>query len=159
MGQSDVALTILDYLGLGPPSDFVGRSILRRYVSPRVVAFSNTYLGLTGQISGTGISLYCDEALADCDRQRSAVPGLFGAVREPEPISQEEIDGLRDIVAYSLRETLAPTPVQKLEMTGIPRTPITGIANQRIIDGQGLYVPAQSRIEVNLAVRLEGRGR
>lgn len=59
-GQSDVALSVLDYLGLGESGPtFYGRSIFRRYTTPRELPFANVYRRQMGIfLADGGVELY-----------------------------------------------------------------------------------------------------
>ncbi|MBE9532331.1 MAG: LTA synthase family protein, partial [Proteobacteria bacterium] len=53
--QVDIALSILDYLGLGEvKNDFSGRSLFRAYEKERPIFFGNTYMHLVGAIDTSG---------------------------------------------------------------------------------------------------------
>ena len=56
----------------------------------------------------------------------------------------------------SLRSHLEPASVQEFELSTADTLPIFGIENQRIFDGQNLYVPAGSRIRVDIELMLLG---
>ncbi|MEM7626838.1 MAG: LTA synthase family protein [Planctomycetota bacterium] len=59
-GQSDVALSVLDYLGLAEPSSaFGGRSIFRDYATPRELPFANVYRRQIGVfLADGGVELF-----------------------------------------------------------------------------------------------------
>ena len=76
--QSDLPLSVLDYLGLGAQGDgFIGRSLFRRYDTPRPAYFANVYKSRSYEyLPGQELSV-CDEALTGCTRYDASKGGLF----------------------------------------------------------------------------------
>jgi phosphoglycerol transferase MdoB-like AlkP superfamily enzyme len=59
--QSDVALSVLDYLGLGAKGQHLfGRSLFRKYPSGRHLFFGNLNYRAIGGVTPEGVLLYCD---------------------------------------------------------------------------------------------------
>ncbi len=81
--QSDVALSVLDYLGFeNPDAAFIGRSLLRRYPVSRPLYFANVYKNRIHELSADGKLTGCDEALLDCS-SHDASGRLFSADVKP----------------------------------------------------------------------------
>lgn len=81
--QSDMALSVLDYLGFeNPDGAFIGRSLFRRYASSRPLYFANLYKNRIHELAANGRLTGCDEALRDC-RSHDASGRLFSAGVKP----------------------------------------------------------------------------
>jgi len=160
IGQSDVALSIADYLGLdAADGPFIGRSLFRSYPQPRPLFFANTYQRRVGALAGPDLVYLCDEQrLDECEKYRAASPGRFGPERMPLPLAPGELEERHGVVARSLRSAVASSH-QAYDLIAEPRVRLTGALDQKIVAGSYLHVPAGSRIEVEFDVTLEGRGR
>jgi phosphoglycerol transferase MdoB-like AlkP superfamily enzyme len=97
--QTDVALSIADYLGLGA-GPFVGRSLFRTYDEPRQIVFANTYQQKVYSTTASQI-VECDEALSACQKHTITGPGLFSEQRVLQPASEADIAPLREMVALT----------------------------------------------------------
>ena len=109
--QSDMALSVLDYLGIENPGGvFAGRSLFRTYRSPRPMYFANLYKNRIFELDTGGILTVCDESFLSCSRY-GAEGGLFspghrvlGRAEPPE--------SLRAVKRHTLkRHTLKPLPL------------------------------------------------
>ncbi|MFP1632411.1 LTA synthase family protein [Zhengella sp. ZM62] len=77
--QSDIALSVLDYLGIENPGGvFAGRSLFRTYRSPRPMYFANLYKNRIFELDTGGILTVCDESFLSCS-QYGTEAGLFSA--------------------------------------------------------------------------------
>ena len=87
--QSDIALSVLDYLGLSPQAQgFTGRSMFRRYDRPRTVYAASVYAGrIYEYVEGEKLTT-CSEALDDCHLYpvTDGRPFHAGLVRAPGPV-------------------------------------------------------------------------
>jgi hypothetical protein len=97
--QTDVALSIADYLGIGS-AQFVGRSIFREYEEPRNIVFANTYQQKIYWASPPEM-VECDEALTACQRHTTVGAGLFGASRTTRRAEDVDVAPLREMVALT----------------------------------------------------------
>ncbi|HWP67177.1 MAG TPA: LTA synthase family protein [Candidatus Limnocylindria bacterium] len=124
--QADVALSVLDYLGMPvEASRFRGRSLFRTYTSARAVPFANTYLRMTGAFDGEGHVLMCDESLASGCRTYAREPArLFTPLGQPTLLS-EAPPLLRNLVARSLVLAAAEAPGGDAKTRELFRTPAT----------------------------------
>jgi len=65
--QFDVAASALDWLGLSDYArGFSGRSVFRRYATPRELVFGNTYFNRVGGLRADGQLVLCGEDLQRC---------------------------------------------------------------------------------------------
>lgn len=97
--QTDVALTITDYLGLGS-AHFTGRSLFREYGDKRSIVFANTYQQKVYSTSGLDI-VECDEALTTCQKHSSQGSGLFSPERTTVSAVEKNISPLRQMLAVT----------------------------------------------------------
>lgn len=98
--QSDLTLSMLDYLGL--PSDrYVGRSIFREYDAPRPIPFANVYLNRFYLFDGKDSLLMCDQNTMDCSGYRTSEAGLFTGPYKPIPKSPMDIVQAQALIALN----------------------------------------------------------
>ena len=108
--QSDLTLSVLDYLGLASAEDpFIGRSLFRRYDGARKIFFANLYDRVAGSYEIGGFLELCDENLTGCERFAVPEDRLFSAAIHSEG-EAEPSSLLRAVQARSLRPAL-PGPV------------------------------------------------
>jgi arylsulfatase A-like enzyme len=157
VAQSDLALSIVDYLGIDhSETSLIGRSIFRRYQTPRRIYFSNAYQRNTGGLDSRGFVYWCDESAESCARYRSQPTSPFIPASDPEELSAEELRELRRTVAYSLRSELAGRRELEFTLIGDPVVPLLATEEQFLMDGQNLHIPAKSLIQVDVALSLQG---
>jgi sulfatase-like protein len=131
-GQADLALSILDYLGLAKRThSFSGRSVFRSYAEPRDFYLGNTYTRQLAVYSKTGTLAVFDERLNLIASRAYDPQGLLklGEAR-PEPA------GLRDRLLGVLRRGEAPA-------TGKVSYAFAGTAKELSAEGWGLVVSGQ----------------
>ncbi len=116
--QSDVAISVLDYLGLGDAtSGLHGRSVFRRYVNGRHLFFGNVNLRTLGALAPDGYLLHCraDGAVCggyDAFSGRMFAPALRAVAARPElealtrdvRAASQPVDGERDLVLALVEE-------------------------------------------------------
>jgi hypothetical protein len=169
--QSDLALSTLDWLGLADYArGFFGRSVFRRYATPRALAFGNTYFNRVGGVSAEGQLLLCDEDLQRCMRADTDDQRLFkGGLRPLPKASSKDLDFLRKLVGESMRISASGSMPDAPIASGAARdfrlsdTAVFPIRDdvedlQWVFGGQSLFVPANSRIDVELEVEVVGEG-
>ncbi|MCH2173102.1 sulfatase-like hydrolase/transferase [Myxococcota bacterium] len=155
--QSDVALSIVDALGMeASATPFIGRSFLRAYPGPRRIFFSNTHQRRTGAVVGDDRIFLCDEAISHCEKFSAPSPGLFGDAPVPADFEPGEFEDPAAVVGRSLLGSSAGRDSLAFELARPDTVPIWGVSQQRILDGQNLYVPGHSRISVRIEVELLG---
>jgi hypothetical protein len=158
-GQSDVALSILDYLGLASQRGaFIGRSLFRQYAEPRRLYFGNVFLRRTGAVDGRGFSFLCDEPAEVCSRYAADPATLFRP--EGPALDSDEADRLRirSVIEYSIGNTLDLGTEFSFVLTGRESIPIVSPAPQSLMDGQNIDFPPLSRVDVEIVFTLESDG-
>ncbi|MBW2543153.1 MAG: hypothetical protein JRF15_13790, partial [Deltaproteobacteria bacterium] len=167
--QFDIPLSTLDWLGLSDYAHgFSGRSAFRRYANPRALVFGNTYHDRVGGVNADGLLVLCSEDLKRCARTETDEQRLFKDGLRPESAaSDDDIAWLRKIVGESMRisgsrpriDAATESPAARdLRLTGEPVFQIRDDVDdlQWVFGGQYLWVPANSRIDVDLEVALVG---
>jgi hypothetical protein len=155
--QSDVAISILDFLGIdSSETGFIGRSLFRKYATPRRIYFSNVFLRHSGAVDSTGNVLWCKEQGNACSKFSSDPSMLFMPIGEGQAAYGAEVSELQ----YVIQRTLGKDEPERREHTytliGNNPTPLFPISQQTIMGGQNFSVPERSRIEVAIECDLEG---
>ena len=82
--QMDIALSVLDYLGLSERTGgFFGRSVFRRYQAARFIPFANTNLLRAGAIDSAGTLFDCRITTDECSKWWMSNKAFFGSDRIP----------------------------------------------------------------------------
>jgi hypothetical protein len=158
-GQSDIALSILDYLGIdSTETDFIGRSVFREYRSPRRVYFGNLYLRQVGGVDGAGFVFRCDAEGSDCSRYQSDPSTLFLPQEVEVEMDSLELVLVREAIQYSLRGAPGPARSFAFDLVGDRTIPIVGRGKQILMGGQNLHIPKDSLLDIDIVLRLEGSG-
>ena len=157
-GQSDLALSILDYLGLATDSSPVtGRSIFRRYQTPRTVPFANTFLRRTGALFDHRELYICREDLRRCRAFSVAEGRLFAPGLDPIEVREERVALLRELVEHD--RAAGARPIRMGWSVPLIVTPEVAVGRppQAIFDHR-FELPADTRLEVWLEIETRGRG-
>jgi arylsulfatase A-like enzyme len=155
--QLDVPITVVDALGLGS-SGFGGRSLLRRYQSPRDLLWGNVHLEILGGLSADGQLAICAENFAVC-AAAAGVESPFEPGVELRPADPEAVGWLAHGVDRSLatsRHVAAERSLPLLDSGSVRLVSDTG--QQFIFGGQLLSMAAGSRADIDLVVTLQGPG-
>ncbi|MDH3624527.1 MAG: LTA synthase family protein [Myxococcales bacterium] len=155
-GHVDLALSVADLLGMeAHAKTFIGRSMFRRYDTPRRLFGGNTYARKVIMWEPTGGAVYCDEGFRACTRAVSKGP--FGPVTDVETPSART----RMLVEEVARLTRSGRP----DMTGSPRMALLSEERVRvpaedgkklILGGQYLRVPAGTVVRVDFDLEVLG---
>jgi hypothetical protein len=156
--QSDLALSVLDYLGIQAPPEMLGRSFFRNYDAPRPLFFANAYLQAIYALYPGGRLYACAEAREGC---RAMALDRGKLLAQPRPLANAPADValLRRVQAWSLRPAAAPPRAAGSDVPLIAeeRVPIADDARYQILfSGQDITVPAGTMVEVELEVTVEG---
>jgi hypothetical protein len=167
--QFDIALSTLDWLGLSDSArGFSGRSVFRRYATPRALAFGNIYSDSVGGVSADGQIVLCRDDLVQCTRKATDEQRLFKMGGEFQPdASADDLAFLRELVAESMHISVSGSRAEEGIASSVERDiRLREAASFEIRDdvddlqwvfgGQYLSVPANSRIDVELEVELMG---
>jgi hypothetical protein len=158
-GQSDIALSLLDYLGIdSTETDFIGRSVFRKYDSSRRVYFGNLYLRQVGGVDGAGFVFRCDAEGSDCSRYRSDPSTLFLPQEDKVEMDPLELAQVRETIQYSLLGSSEPSRTFAFELVGDRTIPLVGRGKQILMGGQNLHIPKESRLDIDIVAGLEGSG-
>lgn len=101
--QSDVALTILDALGVADQARAIGgRSALRRYATRRATAFGNTYLRTLFGFDGEETLYSCTESFTDCRGYTVDPTHMFAPLGSELSASPEQVEFVKTFAGRSL---------------------------------------------------------
>jgi arylsulfatase A-like enzyme len=151
--QSDIALSILDYLGLGDSAPhFVGRSMFRHYRQPRISVFAGGPRRTLGIVDTKKQVSLCSSDMADCVSYSSDDRGCLTRIDSPpDPLVRQQTLA---IVDRSSLKTYVDEKEQHYNL--VSKTEMTVNERYRALFASQLVVPAGSNIEVSLEVRLHG---
>ncbi len=165
-GQSDVAISILDYLGLAnEDSAFAGRSLFRRYEAPRAIGFANAYSHVEYSLDEDGRLVMCPEIGDACVGYALTLPHVFAADSPKRPLQLAEVAFLRGLVARA-DETAASRDRDNHEIQTLalidPKANVVPLAPKGertpILSGQAILVSEDQRYHVELRYRAVGEG-
>lgn len=164
-GQGDVALSVLDYLGLAESSPpFFGRSVFREYETPRELPFANVYRRQIGVfLEDGGVELYGEHfnPIAKFHpKPASGGQGFAGLTRDE---SAADLDYLgRPVLAdLALRQSGRAGDDEPRPLTFIPpgRYTVTPSPDPRrggsLTKGQYFYGPSDSQVCVEVSLTAE----
>jgi hypothetical protein len=120
--QGDMALSVMDYLGLADPDgDFQGRSYFRVDDAPRYVGFANAFAGRQYLLEPEGALVACLESRDECAGYRLDPDRIFGNRVVSRDLAADEVTRLRRIVARSDVITVdqldRPDSIRSFELT------------------------------------------
>ncbi len=162
--HSDLALSILDYLGLPDSSgELMGRSIFRGYETARPVYFSNTYTRHAWQLEPDGVLSRCSERLRDCLRFGVDRLRPFSPIRRTLAVDSTSVGRWQQVLTWNGRsldsagakhDAVRTFPLSLAESLEIAEED----EQQIVFGGQYLTVPKGSRLEVELEAEVSGDG-
>ncbi len=156
--QSDVALSILDYLGLAEQGGHLfGRSVFRRYDRGRFIFFGNVNHRTIGGISPDGSLLLCEFEGHRCRRFAIEDGRYFGERLRPVRGGERFADSVREVA----RRSVPPSGDAPLALPLVTH-PVFEVRNPEWQMVQGisqLALEPHEWIEVAFEVEARGRGR
>ena len=158
--QMDVALSILDYLGLadrGP--HFFGRSVFRRYAEPRTVYFANTNILRVYALHPERGLLSCNVLIGGCTRYALSRGRPFADHLEPVDTDPELDAKLKELARRSIlhRSGEARRDYQLVASGLVELNP--NFRNRKVVHGgQHVDLPADQWLEVEVEVKAVGPG-
>ncbi len=155
--QSDIALSILDYLDLTKKAPhFVGRSMIRTYESERNIYFSNTYMRRTGMLTSSGLELSCTEDLKNCQAWEHEDGAVFSAARSGVGLPKEPWQELANTVQRSGSVQARAKPLVDFSQPLVKSAIYTIPPLQRVtlFGGQYLTISSDSQMSVELSFEL-----
>ncbi len=153
--QTDIAISVLDYLGLESRSRFKGRSLFRDYESGNMILFANTYLRQFALLEEGKNIIRCTENLDLCSQQ--AINGsIFDRVME-EPVrdtlSSADQILMRELISWN-NFSLVNSTRREVDLTSQIDLQQPGL--RLLLGGQSLSTKPGD--EVNIELRLNSTG-
>jgi hypothetical protein len=158
--QMDVAISILDYLGLAERSgDLFGRSVFRRHETPRRLYFANSNLFSAGALDGEGRLLICLDDFRSCRKLAPSGGRIFGPEAEELDWDPEADAFVSEMVRRSVRTIEDDVSQREFQLVGESRVHLSRIGEGEVIHG-GQYVDLRvgDWLEVDLEVEVSGEG-
>lgn len=166
-GQEDLAVTLLDYAGLYHAGDDVGgRSMFRRYKTPRTHAFANIFKRKAYLLSPAAADLpmrltSCKQGFNDCTAYTRDDDKVFGPGWTESDADPVDVLRLRRDVAQSAQSRGKRDPLDRTQLVHI-NTGVVSIEQSKrrmyLIGGQFLYAPPGKRLQVDLDIEIDGPG-
>lgn len=149
--QTDVAISILDYLGLQHEArSFRGRSFFRTYATSRPIPFANTYMRMAGLVEDDSSLLLCLEDRTSCRRHALERPPLIFAGRremaspDTRPGADPGITLLAEIAARSEQLAVLPLDVGSRDVAwSLIETPTTVVVDSARIEARAVELRAE----------------
>ncbi|MFC2992559.1 LTA synthase family protein [Halomonas tibetensis] len=158
--QSDVALSILDYLGQAERQGlpFLGRSLFRDYPAPRALHMANTYANQVQALTPWSW-IVCDENLSECQAHPfTNSPWQLAHDRQRAP-DETQVERLRQAVAYSRRPHQPETSGDEGFRLAVPGPrQLPGAHQSRLLTG-GQYLTTTGPVAIEGSFRLEVQDR
>lgn len=154
--QADLALSVLDYLSPASRSEeFAGRSVFRNYATKRPIVFANVYKRWLGGLGTSGDLSICPEDFQSCSTYELPDGRLFSPNRIRRETDPTAVAFLKAMVARSKQPKDRP---RTLTLLAEPIVPIRSARGMQVLfGGQYLFVPAYTRIDVDLDVEVVGQ--
>lgn len=156
-GLLDVAISILDYVGLGGRgAHLLGRSAFRSYDTPRWLFFGNANLRAMGAFDPGGAVLVCLDDYRSCRRFQVPAGRLFGADRAPLAWESADEQRLRDVARHTRARSPAAAGSRTLELVASPHFAVDGPGTQVVFGGQFIELGAGEWVESDIALDVRG---
>lgn len=152
-GQIDLAVSILDYLGLRDNiQQFAGRSIFREYENDRILFFANR--NMIGSIDASDDLLLCWDEFKACNKYDLQEHHLFSPHRIKMNINRNEIA----VLSTMAHRGVGPPEVKSkdFQLIASREIPLNIDKKQLIFGGQYLRIPVGFRTDVDLDVEISG---
>jgi arylsulfatase A-like enzyme len=158
--QMDVAISIVDYLGLAERSgDLFGRSAFRRHETARKLYFANSNLFSAGALDSEGRLLICLDDFRSCHKLAPSGGRIFGPEAEDLEWDPETDAIVSEMVRRSVQTIEGDAPHREFQLVGEPRVRLGRIGEGEVIHG-GQFVDLRGGdwLEVELEVEVSGKG-
>ena len=160
--QSDVALSVIDYAGLGSKKhDFIGRSLFRKYNTPRDQPMSNIFFHKSYLITPDRKLAICSEDLRKCSYYQRKDDRFFGPGWNKIGQHNQLKYQLRRYVNWSTADQQEQSSFRPLmSMVTLDRglIELTQVVGKRqwVFGGQYLSAPRGKRASVEVDFELQG---
>lgn len=153
--QMDLALSVLDYLGLAEGGGgLFGRSVFRRYESPRLVPFANTNQLRAGGLDTAGALFDCRVDTQECWKW-TIEHGAFFGFRRTEVEWDERNDGwVLEFARRSQSEGVATSGEYEVDLLSRDRVRVR--ADQLVHGGPFITLMPGQWLEVDIKVEASG---
>ncbi len=147
--QSDLPLSVLDYLGIKiNSSNFIGRSFFRNYSYTRPLFFANTYRNIIGMIYPPETMLLCNTTLRDCDSFQKLEKDIITGSITRITLQEDMKNILEKVLLVNEIDADNTIPFKDYNLTKSGKVVINN-NNKNIFFGyQYLKLPPQSGIQV-----------
>jgi hypothetical protein len=154
--QSELALSVLDYLGLaGREHAFIGRSVFRTYSQKRPIIFANVLYSHVVGLDADGSLYVCPESFEGGEKYALEGDGLFGGRRALAAWREGEADFVRAMALRSLGTT--PAAGKTYRLVAAPQIELAADGEKQLIfGGQYVSVPSTQVAEVTLDLAVTG---
>ncbi|MEE2679457.1 MAG: LTA synthase family protein [Myxococcota bacterium] len=156
--QSDVPLTVLDYLGLGSEAGPLhGRSLFRRYDAGRHLFFGNVNLRTIGALDPSGLLVVCAFEGSECTGYDAFSGRVFGEAPQSAEVSPE----LASLVVDIADRSLPPRDTGDLEVPLLSDERFTvDMRDWQLVQGVAqVALEPDEWLEVDIEVEVSGEGR
>ena len=155
--QSDLAVSLLDYLGArDQAAAFTGRSLFRSYAAERPLFFANTHQGRVYGLFPPDQLLACREGPVGCESFKLPPEGLFSGSLGTRKARQREVEMLQAATRLSLQELTLQSGIQTFQLVDDLKVPVMA-RHRKIFDGQYLDVPDAMVVEVEIEGKVVGQ--
>ncbi|MBW2269972.1 MAG: LTA synthase family protein [Deltaproteobacteria bacterium] len=153
--QSDVPLSVLDYLGLPHEGlDFFGRSLFRRYERGRSIFYANVNYRMIGGLQPDGTLVQCEKEGQRCARYRPEAGRIFAPTLRRVRDDPQMADSVREMALRSLPpQSNAPLTFPLLAR---PDFPVKGRNWQMVQGVSQLSLEPNEWIEIEFEVKTRG---
>ncbi|MBW2414302.1 MAG: LTA synthase family protein [Deltaproteobacteria bacterium] len=158
--QMDVALSIVDYLGLADRGrHFLGRSLFRDYAEPRWVFFANSSYVKASALDPFGHLLMCNVLTNDCRKWRVDASRAFGDQRERVEWNAETDAVVDRLARRSPSLGLSPVERRDYNLVGSETVPLDDSARtaRKVVHG-GQHIDLRPDQWLEIEVEVEARG-
>ena len=157
--QMDVALSILDYLGLAERgSHLFGRSVFRHYGEPRPIFFANTNLLAVGEFEAEGGIVLCREDTGRCGRYAPAGGRIFAPGPSPLAYDPERHGLAREVARRSVASDAAEPGRRDFDLIGNRRIVVEPGEPLVLHGGQFIDVEPGEWVSVDLVIEVRTDG-
>jgi len=157
--QADIAISVLDYLGIEERSMFRGRSLFREYDSRHAVVLGNTYLHQFAFVEEGKRVIACSENMAVCGQQLIKEGRSLFSLLNKEPALHEITGRDKSMMTQILGWNSTIHGLSERQVIDLgTEVPLQSATSdwRLLLGGQALSAPVGSHVEVQLTISAEG---